>query len=324
MTDKLLGYALAVSVGLHLVVLVAVGKTSAARPIELDELKLVRVEMVNALDEPKPALQEVEPKPSTSEPKPVVLPPPEKIRTAPPPKPVPRKDPRKQPRPVAPKPPDTASNKPPGDPGGPVNPGSTSERGEDLGPGGKTPVGWVPGSPDGVGVGSGSGPGTGKPEPVKDAAPGPGKEPAPPPPPPPDLDVSVCRESGMLPGPNCERTAVRSFNPGTEPRSRCAVCKPKHVSTLADRSVPELISGKKRPEYPELARARGIEGSVTVEYTIDTKGNVIGVKTTKSSGSAELDRAALDTVKSRKYKPAVQGGIARNYRKRETFHFTLD
>jgi len=45
---------------------------------------------------------------------------------------------------------------------------------------------------------------------------------------------------------------------------------------------------------------------------------------TSSSGNSDLDRAAVDTVESRKYKPAVQAGIPRNYRKRETFHFALD
>jgi protein TonB len=117
---------------------------------------------------------------------------------------------------------------------------------------------------------------------------------------------------------------VRSFRPGKEPDAVCAACKPKHVSTLADRSTPELIGGRKRPKYPESARDRGIEGSVTVEYTINTEGNVVGVKVASSSGSPELDRAAVETVESRKYKPAIQAGIPRNYRKRETFHFALD
>jgi protein TonB len=96
------------------------------------------------------------------------------------------------------------------------------------------------------------------------------------------------------------------------------------VSTLADRSIPELIRGRKRPEYPESARARGIEGSVSIEYTIDTEGNVAGAKIVSSAGNADLDDAALRTVESRKYKPAVQDGVPRNYRKRETFHFSLE
>jgi TonB family protein len=138
------------------------------------------------------------------------------------------------------------------------------------------------------------------------------------------VDVKVCAESGMLPGPNCERIVTKSFRPGRQPDAVCNVCKPKHVSTLADRSVPELLSGRRAPKYPASARDNGIEGSVTVEYTINTEGSVVGVRVTSSSGNSDLDRAAVDAIQSRKYKPAVQAGIPRDYRKRETFHFALD
>jgi protein TonB len=93
---------------------------------------------------------------------------------------------------------------------------------------------------------------------------------------------------------------------------------------LADRSVPELVSGPRSPRYPEQARDDGIQGVVTVEFTIDREGTVVAVKLASSSGHSDLDEAAVSTVKARKYKPAVQAGIPRNYRKRETFHFTLD
>lgn len=332
MRDKVLAYALAISVGVHVIILCVVGRTSAAQPIEVDELKLVRVNVVKLPDEPKPVPEEVV-KPA---PEHMSIPPPEKIPVAPPPKPRPRATPPREAQAKKPSPapsvkspvysssPDqTNTTKPPGDPGGPVDLGSSSTGGQDLGPSGQTPVGWVPGSPDGTGTGSGKGPGTGQPEPVPGAVEGPGTEPAPPPPPP-DVVVKVCAESGMRPGPNCERTVVRSFRPGKEPTAVCTICKPKHVSTLADRSTPELVSGRKRPAYPAVARDKGIEGSVTVEYTINTEGKVVGVKVVSSSGSSLLDQAAVDTVRNRKYKPAVQAGIPRNYRKRETFHFTLN
>ena len=333
MRDRLLQYALAVSVGLHLIALGVVGRTSAARPIDLEDLKLVRVETVQSPEDvritetrqPKPAPRPV---PTPGEPKEVYIPPPEKIPVAPPARP--RPDTRTRPNTSG----QTgqasqtglthASNIPPGDPGGPLDMGSGSPNGQDLGASGSTPPGWVPGPPEGTGSGSGSGPGTGRPDPVSDATPGPGHEPAPaPPPPPPDVDVKVCTVSGMLPGPDCESTGTRSFRPGSQPGSRCTVCRPKHVSTLADRAEPELISGPKRPKYPPSALDRGIEGSVTLEYTINTEGSVTGVKVTKSSGNSDLDRAAVSAVESRKYKPAVQGGIPRSFRKRETVHFTL-
>ena len=322
MRDKVLAYALAISIGVHLMILCVVGKTSAARPIEVESLNLVRVNVIKTPDEPKPVpeVSKPAPPPPQLEREHVSVPPPERVQSwkkkVQRPRPIkPILSPIYSPRPV------TGPIKLPGNPGGPLDLGSGSSHGQDLGNGGQTPVGWVPGPSTGTGSGSGKGPGVGKPEPVPGAIEGPGHDPAPPPP---DMDVRVCTESGMLPGPNCEHTAVRSFRPGRQPDAVCNVCKPKHVSTLADRSVPELLSGRKAPKYPESARDRGVEGTVTVEYTINTDGDVVGMKIASSSGSSDLDRAAVSTVEGRKYKPAVQAGIPRNYRKRETFTFALN
>jgi len=318
--DRVLTYALAISVGLHLILLGFVGRTSAARPIDLDELKIVRVEMIDLSAESKPIPPDVA-KPSI---KPVV-PEPTHISVAPPERP---QESRKKPdsrlrSPIYSN--TSASNKLPGNPGGPLDLGSPGRHGEDFGPGGRTPVGYVPGSPGGTGAGSGTGPGAGSSEPVPGAVEGPGRITSPPPPPPPpDVEVKVCAESKLLPGPNCGRTTVKNFRPGTQPTSKCTVCKPPHVNAFAPPTPPELVSGRKSPKYPASARDRGIEGSVTVEYTINTEGKVVGVKVVSSSGSDDLDRAAIETVESRNYKPAMQGGIPRNYRKRETFRFSLN
>lgn len=321
MRDKVLAYAVVISVGIHLLIFAAVGRSSA-KPVEFEEVKLVKVDIVKSPeDEPEVVPEVVEPEPVELD---NVIPSSEKTTIRPLPKPEPRSQSKPSPSPPGPVKIRSTSSKPAGNPGGPIDLGSTSSKGENLGGNGKTPAGWVPGDPDGKGIGSGKGEGIGKPEPVPEAVEGPGKESAPPPPPPPDVRVKVCPESGMLPGPNCERSVTRSFRPGRQPTQKCTVCKPPHVSTLADRSVPELVKGSMRPTYPTAAKARGIEGSVTVEYTINTEGKVVGVKVVKSSGNSDLDRAGMETVQGRTYKPAVQGGIARNYRKRETFHFTLD
>jgi len=319
MRDRVLAYALAVSIGVHLMILCMVGKTSAARPIEVDSLNLVRVNVVKTPDEPKPVpnVSKPTPPPPQLEREHASVPPPEKIAVAPP-----KKHPTPKPANSI-KSPVYGPVKLPGNPGGPLDLGSGSKNGQDLGGSGQTPVGWVPGPSNGTGIGSGKGPGVGDPEPTPGAVEGPGKEPAPPPPPP-DVDARVCTESGMLPGPNCEHTTTRPFRPGHQPSAVCNVCKPKHVNTLADRSIPELLSGRKAPKYPASARDNGVEGSVTVEYTINKDGDVVGVNVTSSSGSSDLDRAAVSTVESRKYKPAIQAGIPRNYRKRETFTFALD
>ena len=86
MRDKVLAYALAVSVGVHLMILCFVGRTSAARPIDVEALNLVRVDVVKTPDEPKPVPEVSKPQP----PKPqfekehASVPPPERIPVAPP------------------------------------------------------------------------------------------------------------------------------------------------------------------------------------------------------------------------------------------------
>lgn len=326
MRDKVLIYALVASIAVHVGILCVAGTTSAAKPIDVEGMKLVRVDVVKLPDE-VPAAPDEAPKPK---PKPAdtvkepSIPPPEEIPVAKPkPKPVPPRPDRKPlEKPLeATKPGNTNSTRLPGNPGSALNLGSGSPNGTDLGPTGSTPPGWVPGTGEGPGKGSGTGPGVGKPEPVPGAADGPGEEPAPLPR---DVDIKVCAVSNMLPGKNCEKVVVKTFDLDKQPRSTCTVCKPKHVSTLADRSEPEFISGKKRPDYPSSARNSGTEGTVKLEYTINTEGNATGVKVISSSGSRDLDQAAIDAVQSRKYKPAVQGGIARNFKKRETFTFKLD
>jgi len=315
--DRVLTYALAISVGVHLILLGFVGRTSAARPIDIEDLKIVRVEMVDLSAVSKPVSADVAKPPVRPEPAHITAAPPERPPAAKPKSPI--RSPIHSSTPGQ-----STSNRLPGNPGGPLNLGSPSKHGTDVGPSGHTAVGSVPGSPEGTGAGPGKGPGTAPPEPVPGATDGPGTYPnPPPPPPPPDVEVKVCAESKMLPGPNCKRTTAKNFRPGTQPTSRCTVCKPPHESTIAASSPPRLISGRKAPKYPASARDQGIEGSVTVEYTINTEGKVVGVKVVSSSGNSDLDRAAVETVESRKYKPAMQGGIPRNYRKRETFRFSL-
>jgi protein TonB len=45
--------------------------------------------------------------------------------------------------------------------------------------------------------------------------------------------------------------------------------------------------------YPEIARARGNQGEVTVQFTIDRTGRVVASRVVHSSGSSALDEEAL-------------------------------
>ncbi len=59
------------------------------------------------------------------------------------------------------------------------------------------------------------------------------------------------------------------------------------------------------PEYPELARKAGIEGTVWVKILIDKKGDVRDAQILRGIG-AGLDEAAIKALRSTKYTPAIQ------------------
>ncbi|TPM91323.1 energy transducer TonB [Mesorhizobium sp. B2-1-3A] len=48
--------------------------------------------------------------------------------------------------------------------------------------------------------------------------------------------------------------------------------------------------------YPSAARARRVEGSAYVTFTVDSSGRVLAARLTRSSGNADLDRAALSVL----------------------------
>jgi protein TonB len=76
---------------------------------------------------------------------------------------------------------------------------------------------------------------------------------------------------------------------------------------VAVEQQPEMISEVK-PDYPRLAKQAGLEGKVYVMALVDREGNVRDAKVAKSSGSPQLDEAAVKAALLCKYKPAIQNG----------------
>ena len=64
--------------------------------------------------------------------------------------------------------------------------------------------------------------------------------------------------------------------------------------------------------YPEIASENGVSGRVLVQFTVDSKGNVVNAKVLRSVDPA-LDKEALRVVMSSpKWKPGKQRGKAVN------------
>lgn len=72
---------------------------------------------------------------------------------------------------------------------------------------------------------------------------------------------------------------------------------------------------KVAPQYPRIALTRGLEGFVTVSYTVTETGrtrNVVVLEAVTKDGKATsvFDRAAIAAAEQFKYQPRVQDGMA--------------
>jgi len=93
-------------------------------------------------------------------------------------------------------------------------------------------------------------------------------------------------------------------------------------------STASLASSLKRtryvaPEYPPRALSAGIAGSVTVEYTVDARGNPRDVKAVDSSPAGVFDRAAISAISHWRYDPLVVNGAAVEVPVRTVIRFEL-
>jgi protein TonB len=61
------------------------------------------------------------------------------------------------------------------------------------------------------------------------------------------------------------------------------------------------------PRYPEAARRSGEQGMVTLRVRVAVDGSASRVRVEKSSGSPDLDAAALEAVKAWRFTPARRG-----------------
>jgi len=76
-----------------------------------------------------------------------------------------------------------------------------------------------------------------------------------------------------------------------------------------------LIASLKRlrattPDYPQNALAQQISGSVTLEYTVDTRGEPRDLHVVEATPPGVFDQAATNAVKRWRYAPMVVNGTA--------------
>jgi len=61
------------------------------------------------------------------------------------------------------------------------------------------------------------------------------------------------------------------------------------------------------PEYPLIARRRGLQGTVVLEVLVNRNGRVGDLRVFNSSGYKVLDRAAAESVREWIFRPAIKG-----------------
>jgi len=84
--------------------------------------------------------------------------------------------------------------------------------------------------------------------------------------------------------------------------------QPAHSDVV--REAAPLYKTNPPPEYPRMARRRGLEGVVTIEAKIDPHGTVAELRIFAGSGHALLDKAALKAVRNWRFSPGTVGGRA--------------
>lgn len=89
------------------------------------------------------------------------------------------------------------------------------------------------------------------------------------------------------------------------------------------RALP-LYQHNPRPEYPEVARRRGYEGTVEFELLVLVDGTVDDISMAKSSGHRSLDRAARKVLSFWRFSPALSSGVPVESRVSVPITFSLD
>lgn len=87
-------------------------------------------------------------------------------------------------------------------------------------------------------------------------------------------------------------------------------------------AVPVLTTRTRAP-YPSRARAKGVEGYVTVSMLVGADGHVSDVKVLEAQPAGVFDEAALMTVKAWQFSPATYEGRPVAIRVTQTIRFEL-
>lgn len=117
--------------------------------------------------------------------------------------------------------------------------------------------------------------------------------------PPPEPTVQATVESEPSPQPFTPAQSAPEAPPATQ---SSASTGQMHTAVFAD------ANGCALPNYPVSAARNGDTGTTTLALLVGTDGRVSSARIQQSSGSRDLDRAALNALSLCKFKPATSNG----------------
>lgn len=95
--------------------------------------------------------------------------------------------------------------------------------------------------------------------------------------------------------------------PATPQRTETAAASRDTAAAASPPSFNAAYLRNPLPPYPLVARRNGEQGTVTLKVRVTREGIAASVAVEKTSGSAHLDDAALETVRTWRFVPARQG-----------------
>ena len=93
---------------------------------------------------------------------------------------------------------------------------------------------------------------------------------------------------------------------------------------VSDLDAPPRLLSTNRPPYPMLAKQRGIEGFVNIEFVINKDGTVGAVKVLHSNPTEVFDAAACKTATNWRFSIPKKNGVAVDVLARQQIQFKLE
>lgn len=92
----------------------------------------------------------------------------------------------------------------------------------------------------------------------------------------------------------------------------------------ASQARPPILASAAPLEYPAVAQAQQIEGSVTLQYDIDESGQVSNLRVIEADPPGVFEEAAIASLSAWRFNPARRGGVAvASYNRVSTLTFRL-